>query len=51
MLFSARKSREEQENPRKVQLFSNLFIRVHGCAPILTIKELRDPNLEFHQLL
>ena len=44
MLFSARKSREEQENPRKVQLFSNLFIRDHGCAPI---EELRDPNLEF----
>ena len=41
MLFSARKSREEQENPRKVQLFSNLFIRDHGCAPIE----------EFHQLL
>ena len=34
-------SREEQENPRKVQLFSNLFIRDHGCAPIE----------EFHQLL
>ena len=48
MLFSARKSREEQENPRKVQLFSNLFIRDHGCAPI---EELRDPNLEFRQLL
>ena len=44
MLFSARKSREEQENPRKVQLFSNLLIRDHGCAPI---EELRDPNLEF----
>ena len=29
MLFSAPKSREEQENPRKVQLFSNLFIRDH----------------------
>ena len=41
MLFSARKSREEQENPRKVQLFSNLPIRDHGCAPIE----------EFHQLL
>ena len=51
MLFSARKSREEQENPRKVQLFSNLFIRDHGCAPISPIEELRDPNLEFHQLL
>ena len=37
-----------QENPRKVQLFSNLLIRDHGCAPI---EELRDPNLEFHQLL
>ena len=48
MLFSARKSREEQENPRKVQLFSNLFIRDHGCAPI---EELRDSNLEFRQLL
>ena len=48
MLFSSRKSREEQENPRKVQLFSNLPIRDHGCAPI---EELRDPNLEFHQLL
>ena len=48
MLFSARKSREEQENPRKVQLFSNLFIRDHSCAPI---EELRDPNIEFHQLL
>jgi len=44
MLFSARKSREERENPRKVQLFSNLFIRDHGCA---AIEELRDPNLEF----
>ena len=42
MLFNARKSREEQENPRKVQLFSNLFTRDHGCA---TIEELRDPNL------
>ena len=42
MLCNARKSREEQENPRKVQLFSNLFIRDHGCAPI---EELRDPNL------
>ena len=51
MLFSARKSREEQENPRKVQLFSNLFIRDHGCAPISPIQELRDANLEFHQLL
>ena len=51
MLFCARKSREEQENPRKVQLFSNLFIRDHGCAPISPIEELRDPNLEFHQLL
>ena len=48
MLFSARKSREEQENPRKVQLFSNLTIRDHSCAPI---EELRDPNLEFPKLL
>ena len=44
MLFSARKSLEERENPTNVQLFSNLFIRDHGCAPI---EELRDPNLEF----
>ena len=43
MLFSARKSCEERENPRKVQLFSNLFIRDHGCAPI---EELHDPNFE-----
>ena len=35
MLFSARKSREEQENPRKVQLFSNQFIRDHGCATMV----------------
>ena len=48
MLFSAHKSREEQENPRKVQLFSNPLIRDHGCAPI---EELRDPNLEFPKLL
>ena len=33
MLFSARRSREEQENPRKVQLFSNLLIRLsRNCA-------------------
>ena len=48
MLFSARKSREEQENPRKLQFFSNLPMRDHSCAPI---EELRDPNLEFPKLL
>ena len=48
ILFSARKSCEEQENPRNVQLFSDLFIRDWGCAPT---EALREPNLEFRQLL
>ena len=51
MLFSARKSREEQENPRKVQLFGNLFICDHGCAPISPIEELRDSNDWFRPVI